>query len=242
MRLKKEIVVVVVLIMVGTAVEAKDSTNVFKISVGVNYTQWKTGGRTTQNKFSHFTSSCNTLSFTDTIGFSPLLKIAYELPANKFVNFYLELQQSTSKLSYQTDSSASSGFPFQTNYSMYSELKTTEYKVNPTNFMFSLGPQFTINNFYLTTKLDFSFWIANSKVTTTTTTKITDSTYTETTTTHDFRKEYFWDAGAGAGILLGYNFKTLHYRWFIECEANYTLTSLYQLNAINGGLVLGVRF
>ena len=231
--------VVFIELVIPISINAKDSTNVFKVFVGLNYTHWRTKGNTDVEQLSHFSSSGSTFEYKDTVSTSPIIKIIYENYFSNRVSFYVETSYNYSKLSYTTSSYNASSYPPY--WSSYLMKEVKNYNITPNSFMLSLGPKINIKNFYLIPKFDFSYYTAKSEVLTSTYINSSYS-YPSVSTNITFEKENFSSTGFGGGLALGYTLKSGRFPVFIQAQTDYIVASYNHLKTINACVGGGIGF
>ena len=216
MKIKLSLLLFISLLASASIAFANDSTSIFKVSVGVNHTHYKTKGKYYQSSWGHFDNSDTSFTYHDTVSYSPSIIVSLEEHFDKHFSFLVSLGYTQSKLSYHHSSSDSYNNPLPPVFS-YSRNEEHSFKANPNNILLNFGVKINFRNFYFSPNFKIGYSFAKAIVSDT----ISVGTYTsQSTTINSDKKQYYSFTGFGAALLVGYEFPIKPFPFYIEARAD----------------------
>jgi hypothetical protein len=216
LKIKLSLLLFISLLASANLAIANDSTSIFKVSIGINHTRYKTKGKYYQSDWGHFDNSDTSLTYHDTASYSPLITFSLEEQLDKHFAFLLSLGYTHSKLSYNHSSYEDHFNPYPPIYS-YSRNEAHSFKATPNNLLLNFGVKINFHNFYFSPnlKIGYSFGTA---IVSDTITVINNSS--QTTNINSNTKQYYSFTGFGAALLLGYEIPIKPFPLYIEARAD----------------------
>lgn len=143
--------------------KAKDSTLIFRTSVGISYTHLRMQQDDYKYYYGYWEDSI--LKVGDAMGFSPSIKIGIRKLFNKKVGLDIDLSYSYSKIEYKTSSSFSSPNPPPASGvgSFDAHHTTNQNNTRCDAIALSIGPAFFYRKAYFVPQLGVNYLIYNTK-------------------------------------------------------------------------------
>ena len=229
---------------------AGDSLFSFKVAVGAGYTVLRPHyDIALENSASHYSSLTQTVTYKDTASFSPVIKAYAGLRVKKFLNLCFNLNYGYGKLNYKSyysyyDAEYNTDPPYW--HSTYWKRQTQHFDVTAHTIVVSFGAEFHGKHLYVEPKINLHTFIFSSAVTDTTylvtsDTRLSPDFVTETTYTHEHKRQS--SLNLGAGLIVGYGFTIQKIPLFVELQADYNNRVAYSYaqkddrSAYNNGII-----
>lgn len=204
--------------------EAKDSTIVFKLALGISYNKISIPEYHNNKSPYGFGIYNESLTIRKKSDFSPLLKLDFEKKLNSFLGIKLACSYNFVNYNYLYYKSLSHWVgPSSNLVFVHDSTISRNYFINNHNFFLGIGPSINYKKLYIIPKVNIIYAYCRSK---------NEEVYITSETKKSTLKNTTKNLIYGAGLALGYNFKIKKTSLFFEIESSYYKSTklLYQKN------------
>lgn len=222
--MKQKLIIFLLFTCCGIKAYGKDSTLVFKISTGINYSLPAEPEPYNHPWFSHSSNGYEKLTNSqNNTGFSPIIKAGAHKMFGKHTGILLQLSYDYSWLNYtKAINTRSYSNPVEPANNLITEINSVaDSRIHRNRFILAFGPVFHLGHFYVSPKINTSVTFDITR---------TNGIYQKSVTppytleSHRFKtKTRDEDFLMAAGLLAGYDFRIGKQLLFIELQSGYDI-------------------